>query len=167
MAEHLTVAQGDKIAQYETLVPQIDALLKDEPNWVARMANVSAALKTTFDWLWIGFYCVDASNNTLVLGPFQGPIACTRIPYGRGVCGAAWQSQQVQIVPNVHEFAGHIACSSAALSEIVLPIFNAQHEVIAVLDADADELAQFDETDRLYLQKIIQLLCQDTAFSSF
>ncbi|MBY0345857.1 MAG: GAF domain-containing protein [Neisseriaceae bacterium] len=164
MAEHLTVAQGDKITQYEILVPQIAALLKDEPNWIARMANVSAALKTTFDWFWIGFYCVDTSNKTLVLGPFQGSIACTRIPYGRGVCGAAWQSKKVQIVPNVHEFTDHIACSSATLSEIVLPIFNASNEVIGVLDADADELAQFDETDRLYLEKIIQLLCEDVSF---
>ena len=145
----------NKIEKYQTLLPQIESLVAGETNAIANMANVAAALHEAFGFWWTGFYRVDGQQ--LVLGPFQGPIACTRIPYGKGVCGTAWQRAETIIVPNVHEFAGHIACSSASNSEIVVPIF-LNHQVIAVLDIDSTDFNAFDETDKLYLEKIAGML---------
>jgi L-methionine (R)-S-oxide reductase len=155
MAEDLTISTGNKAERYQSLIPQIKGLLEGEPDLVANLANVSAALKEQFNWLWIGFYLV--KGDELVLGPFQGPVACTRIKKGRGVCGAAWQNAATLIVPDVEKFPGHIACSSLSRSEIVVPIIK-NGEVIAVLDVDSDELDQFDETDKKYLQEIISLI---------
>lgn len=162
MAEDLTIISGSKAEIYQSLIPQIKGLLEGEPDLIANLANVSAALKEQFGWLWVGFYVVkpDSKNSNeteLVLGPFQGPVACTRIKKGRGVCGAAWQQAQTLIVPDVEKFPGHIACSSLSRSEIVLPLFK-NGEVIGVLDVDATELNQFDETDKKYLQEIISLI---------
>lgn len=138
---------------YATLLPQIKALVEGESNRVANLANVAAALKQTFDFFWVGFYLVE--DGELVLGPFQGPIACTRIRYGRGVCGTAWKEGKTLIVPDVDKFPGHIACSSASRSEIVVPIYNKEKEVVGVLDIDSDRLAEFDETDREWLERIV------------
>ena len=134
---------------------QIKAIVEGEPDLIANLANICAALKQQFGWLWVGFYLV--KQNELVLGPFQGPIACTRIAKGRGVCGTAWQQQQVIIVPDVELFPGHIACSSASKSEIVLPIMQ-NTECVGVLDIDSDELNQFDEVDAKYLQQLISII---------
>jgi L-methionine (R)-S-oxide reductase len=156
MAEDLNITTStNKAEQYLSLTPQIEALLTGEPDLVANMANVCAALKEQFKWFWVGFYLV--KNDELVLGPFQGPVACTRIGLGRGVCGAAWQQEKTLIVPDVDAFPGHIACSSASRSEIVVPVFN-DGKVVAVLDVDSDELDQFDETDAQYLQQIVELV---------
>jgi len=155
MAEDLIVTTGSKTAQYEALLPQIAGLLGGETDAVANMANVAAALKSQFGWLWVGFYLV--KNDVLVLGPFQGPVACTRIQRGRGVCGSSWASAQVLIVDDVEKFPGHIACSSASKSEIVLPIIK-KDIVVGVLDVDSDTLAHFDAVDELYLQQVIALL---------
>ncbi|MEP7239221.1 MAG: GAF domain-containing protein [Ferruginibacter sp.] len=162
MAEDLTIIQGSKAEIYQSLIPQIKGLLDGEPDLVANLANVSAALKEQFGWLWVGFYLVkpDSKNSAetvLVLGPFQGPVACTRIKKGRGVCGAAWQNTETLIVPDVEKFPGHIACSSLSRSEIVVPLIR-NGEVIAVLDVDATELDQFGETDKKYLEEIIGLI---------
>lgn len=155
MAEHLNVVNGDKIEQYENILPQIRGLIDGEPDLIANLANITAALKSQFDWLWVGFYLV--KSEELVLGPFQGPIACTRIAYGRGVCGTAWQKQDVLIVDDVEQFKGHIACSSEARSEIVLPIFSGQ-DCIGVLDIDSAHLATFDAIDEKYLRQVVALL---------
>jgi L-methionine (R)-S-oxide reductase len=156
MAEDLKITtSADKAEQYTLLIPQIEALLFGEPDLVANLANVCAALKEQFKWFWVGFYLV--KNNELVLGPFQGPVACTRIGLGKGVCGAAWQHAQTLIVPDVEEFPGHIACSSLSRSEIVLPLFK-NGEVVGVLDVDSSELAEFDETDAQYLAEIVNLI---------
>jgi L-methionine (R)-S-oxide reductase len=156
MAEDLKItASADKAEQYKSLIPQIEALLFGEPDLVANLANVCAALKEQFKWFWVGFYLV--KGDELVLGPFQGPVACTRIGKGRGVCGAAWAQTETLIVPDVEEFPGHIACGSLSRSEIVLPLFN-DGEVVGVLDVDSSELAEFDETDAQYLAKIIKLI---------
>ena len=144
-----------KQEKYESLLPQIEALVTGETDLIAKMANVAAALHETFGFWWTGFYRVQ--GNELVLGPFQGPIACTRIPFGRGVCGAAWQRAETVIVPNVHEFAGHIACSSASNSEIVVPVFR-DGVVIAVLDIDSTNFGTFDETDKQYLEQVAKLI---------
>jgi L-methionine (R)-S-oxide reductase len=144
-----------KALLYQQLLPQIQALVAGENNRIANMANVCAALKQTFNWWWVGFYLVE--NDQLVLGPFQGPIACTRIAFGKGVCGTAWQNQHTVIVPNVHEFPGHIACSAASNSEIVVPLF-AQQKVYAVLDVDSEFLNCFDEEDQQYLEQICALI---------
>lgn len=152
MAEDLTIAKGSKAEQYTALLPQIKALITGEPDQTANLANITAALKEQFSWLWVGFYLV--KSNELVLAPFQGPVACTRIRYGKGVCGAAWQQAQTLIVPDVEKFPGHIACSSLSRSEIVVPIFK-NGEVIGVLDVDSTELNTFDETDRQYLEEIV------------
>ena len=152
MAEDLKIAKGTKTEQYETLLPQINALLYGEPDLIANLANVAAALKEQFGWLWVGFYLV--KNNELVLGPFQGPVACTRIKRGRGVCGKAWADAATLIVDDVEKFPGHIACSSLSKSEIVVPII-VNNEVLAVLDADSENLHNFNEMDKLYLEKII------------
>ncbi len=153
--EHLLTPQGTKEEQYEALLPQIEALLEGEPDPIARMANMAAALHETFRFWWTGFYRV--VGDELVLGPFQGPIACTRIARGRGVCGTAWAKAETQVVPDVDKFPGHIACSSASRSEIVVPVFH-DGEVIAVLDIDSDRLATFDETDRLWLEQAVRML---------
>ena len=155
MAEDLTITKGDKIEQYESLLPQIEALLTGEPNLVANLANIAAALKEQFNWFWVGFYWI--IDDELVLGPFQGPVACTRIKKGRGVCGTAWAKASTIIVDDVEKFPGHIACSSLSKSEIVVPVFKAG-KVLGVLDVDSSELSQFDATDQVYLEKIVALI---------
>jgi GAF domain-containing protein len=161
MAEDLTIIQGSKAEIYQSLIPQIKGLLDGEPDLIANLANVSAALKEQFGWLWVGFYLVKSfgsdQDDELVLGPFQGPVACTRIKKGRGVCGTAWQNAETLIVSDVEKFPGHIACSSLSKSEIVVPLIK-NGEVIGVLDVDSDALDQFDETDKKYLEEIIGLL---------
>lgn len=156
MAEDLKItASTDKIEQYTTLVPQIEALLYGEPDLVANLANICAALKEQFKWFWVGFYLV--KNDELVLGPFQGPVACTRIGLGKGVCGAAWQQAKILVVPDVDAFPGHIACSSISRSEIVVPVFY-NNKVVAVLDVDSELLDQFNNTDAQYLEQIVKLV---------
>ncbi len=155
MAEDLAILYGSKEEQYQSLIPQIRGLLEGENDLVANLANIAAALKEQFGWLWVGFYLV--KENDLVLGPFQGPVACTRIKKGRGVCGSSWAEAKTLIVPDVEKFPGHIACSSSSRSEIVVPVIR-KDEVVAVLDADSTELSQFDATDRQYLEEIITLL---------
>jgi GAF domain-containing protein len=155
MSDDITIATGTKIEIYQSLLPQIAALIEGEPDLVANLANIAAALKQQFGWWWVGFYLV--KNDELVLGPFQGPIACTRIKKGRGVCGAAWQQAKSLIVPDVEKFPGHIACSSLSRSEIVVPIFNKQ-EVMGVLDVDSEVLDFFDTIDEQYLKEIVGLL---------
>jgi L-methionine (R)-S-oxide reductase len=156
MVEDLSITtSSDKAEQYRSLIPQIEALITGEADLVANLANVAAALKEQFKWFWVGFYLV--KEDELVLGPFQGPVACTRIGMGRGVCGSAWQQAKTLIVPDVDAFPGHIACSSLSKSEIVVPVFN-NAQVVAVLDVDSEALDQFDETDARYLEQIIQLL---------
>ena len=155
MAEDLNIVSGTKAEQYDSLIPQIKGLLEGEPDLVANLANVSAALKEQFDWLWVGFYLV--KNDELVLGPFQGPVACTRIRKGKGVCGTSWAEAKTLVVPDVEKFPGHIACSSLSKSEIVIPLMR-DNEVFGVLDVDSKEAASFDETDQHYLEKIVRLL---------
>ena len=152
MAEDLQIASGSKAEMYETLLPQIKALITGELDLVANLANIAAALKEQFGWLWVGFYLV--KKDELVLGPFQGPVACTRIKKGRGVCGSSWQQAQTLIVPDVAKFPGHIACSSLSVSEIVVPIIRG-NEVIGVLDVDSEKENWFDETDQQYLEEIV------------
>lgn len=146
---------GSKAEQYQALLPQVKALLEGEPDMVANMANMVAALKEQFKWFWAGFYIV--RNDELVLGPFQGPVACTRIRKGRGVCGTSWQRAETLIVPDVEAFPGHIACSSLSKSEIVVPVLHGG-KVVAVLDVDSDALDQFDTTDQQYLEEMVKLL---------
>jgi L-methionine (R)-S-oxide reductase len=155
MAEDLSIAKGTKTEQYISLIPQIKGLLEGEPDLIANLANITGALKEQFGWFWVGFYLV--KKDELVLGPFQGPVACTRIKKGRGVCGSSWQQEKTLIVPDVEKFPGHIACSSLSKSEIVVPIFY-NNEVVAVLDVDSAELDEFDETDKLYLEQIVSLV---------
>jgi len=155
MAEDLSIIMGTKEEQYQALLPQIKGLLEGEPDLVANLANTAGALKEQFGWLWVGFYLV--KQDELVLGPFQGPVACTRIKKGRGVCGKSWEEKKTLIVADVDKFPGHIACSSLSRSEIVIPIFK-NEEVIAILDADSNTLDHFDETDKKYLEEIIQLV---------
>lgn len=155
MAEDLTIASGNKAEQYQTLIPQIAALIDGEPDLIANLANTVAALKEQFGWFWVGFYLV--KNDELVLVPFQGPVACTRIKKGRGVCGSSWAQKQTLIVPDVEKFPGHIACSSLSKSEIVLPIIR-NNEVIGVLDVDSDTYDSFDKDDEQYLQQILDML---------
>ena len=154
-----------KEEKYRLLTEQIRSLIEGERDMVAVMANVAAAIHETMGFFWTGFYRVmpkdtssDGSGQELVLGPFQGPVACMHIPFGRGVCGAAWQRKETIVVPDVEQFPGHIACSSLSRSEIVVPIFNANDEVVGVLDIDSKELACFDETDRHYLELAMQSL---------
>lgn len=155
MAEDLQIITGTKEEQYGRLLPQIKGLLEGETDVIANLANVAAALKEQFGWLWVGFYIVKGSE--LVLGPFQGPVACTRIKRSRGVCGASWAQAKTLIVPDVEAFQGHIACSSLSRSEIVVPIMK-NAEVVSVLDADSVDLNTFDETDQQYLEAIVRLL---------
>lgn len=156
MAEELIISSStDKQERYKTLIPQIESLIEGENDVVANLSNIAAALKQTMNFFWVGFYMV--KDNQLVLGPFQGPIACTRLQLGKGVCGASWKEKKVILVPNVDEFPGHIACSSASKSEIVLPAFK-NGEVALVLDVDSDKLNDFDATDELALGKVIRLI---------
>ncbi len=156
MAEDLQItASTDKEAQYKSLIPQIAALLEGETDLIANLANIAAALKEQFKWFWVGFYLV--KQDELVLGPFQGPVACTRIAKGRGVCGTSWAKAETLIVPDVEAFPGHISCSSLSRSEIVLPLFS-RGEVIGVLDVDSSELNEFDEVDAKYLNEVIGLI---------
>ncbi|MDX1445736.1 GAF domain-containing protein [Lishizhenia sp.] len=156
MAEDLIISGESKVEKYENLLPQLKGLLSGEVNKIANTANLCAALKTTFNWYWIGFYWVDTPDE-LVLGPFQGPIACTRIKKGKGVCGTAWETEKVQIVPDVEAFPGHIACSAFSKSEIVLPVWQGD-KLIGVLDVDSDTLDSFDAIDEKYLAKICEIL---------
>ena len=153
MAEDLQIATGTKEEMYEIIIPQIKAIIKGEPDLIANLANISAALKEQFGWFWVGFYLV--KKDELVLGPFQGPVACTRIKKGRGVCGSSWQLAETLIVPDVSKFAGHIACSSLSVSEIVIPIIR-NMEVIGVLDVDSEKPSFFNETDKKYLELIVE-----------
>jgi L-methionine (R)-S-oxide reductase len=152
MAEDLQLGEGSKTDQYRSLLPQIRALVEGETDRVANLANIVAALKQQFGWLWVGFYLV--RDNELVVGPFQGPVACTRIRKGRGVCGASWQEARTLIVPDVEAFPGHIACSSLSRSEIVIPIFE-QGEVAGVLDVDSTDLNEFDAEDQRWLEELV------------
>ena len=153
MAEDLTILSGSKLEKYEHLLPQLKALVSGEPNLIANLANVSAALKETFGFFWVGFYLVN--GNELVLGPFQGTVACTRIQKGKGVCGQSWAHDKVFIVPDVEAFPGHIACSSLSKSEIVVPI-KKENIILGVLDVDSDSLNDFDEIDQQYLIQLCQ-----------
>lgn len=155
MAEDLMIISGSKKEQYRLLLPQLAGLLQGEDDIVANMANIAAALKEQFKWWWVGFYVV--KGEELVLGPFQGPVACTRIKKGRGVCGAAWEQAKTLIVPDVEQFPGHIGCSSFSKSEIVVPVIK-NSIVVGVLDVDSEHLDHFDLTDRKYLEEIAGLL---------
>jgi GAF domain-containing protein len=155
MSEDLQITKGSKVEQYLNLLPQIKGLLEGEDDLVANLANICAALKEQFGFFWIGFYLI--KNGELVLGPFQGPVACTRIKKGRGVCGASWERNEILVVPDVEKFPGHIACSSISKSEIVLPI-RKNNEVLGVLDVDSEMLNHFDQTDATYLEKIIEFI---------
>ncbi|MBE6186966.1 MAG: GAF domain-containing protein [Rikenellaceae bacterium] len=155
MAENLIIAEGGKEQKYELLHKQIAALVNGESDTIANMANVAAMIHATFGFWWTGFYRV--VGEELVLGPFQGPLACSRIRYGRGVCGTAWKEQVTQVVPDVELFPGHIACSSLSRSEIVVPVWS-DEEIVAVLDIDSEHLATFDQVDKLWLEKIVALL---------
>ena len=164
MAETLTLTATSKEEIYQEIYPQIEGILGGETDLVANMANLSAVLMAAFHHLWIGFYLVRQyeGKEQLVLGPFQGPLACTRIAYGRGVCGTAWKNAETLVVPDVDQFPGHIACSSLSRSEIVVPIFYGQQsegKVAAVLDIDSTETETFDEIDRVWLEKIVKLIC--------
>ncbi len=156
MAEDLKINATLKKDKYAELFPQVKALLEGENDLVANMANICSALKYGMDFFWVGFYLV--KGNELVLGPFQGTVACTRIAKGKGVCGAAWQKNEILIVDDVEKFPGHIACSALSKSEIVLPIYNSKKEIIAILDVDSDSFASFDKTDEEWLKKIAELL---------
>lgn len=157
MTETITLPQTQNREEiYNALFPQIEALLLGEADFVANTANIAAALREAFGFFWVGFYFV--KDDQLVLGPFQGPIACTRIPFHKGVCGKCYTDAETIIVPNVDEFPGHIACSSASKSEIVVPVFNKSNEIIAVLDVDSNKLNDFSETDKVGLEEIMALL---------
>lgn len=156
MAEELIIStSSDKKEQYKTLIPQIQALVTGEPDFVANLSNIAAALRQAMNFFWVGFYIV--KDDQLVLGPFQGPIACTRIDFGKGVCGTSWKEKKAIIVPNVDEFPGHIACSSASKSEIVLPALR-NNEVFLVLDVDSDKLNDFDHTDAEALEQVMRII---------
>ena len=155
MAEDLQINQGTKKEKYLSLIPQIKGLLEGEDDVIANLANISAALKEQFGWLWVGFYLL--KNGELVLGPFQGPVACTRIRKGRGVCGTSWEQMKTIIVPDVEKFPGHIACSSLSKSEIVLPIISVG-TFFGVLDVDSELLNDFDEVDEGFLKEILAIL---------
>lgn len=161
MSEDLNIFTGSKEEQYQSIIPQIRGLLTGESDLIANLANIAAALKEQFGWLWVGFYLVKSNSNKteeeLVLAPFQGPVACTRIQKGRGVCGVAWQNAKTLIVPDVEKFPGHIACSSFSKSEIVIPILK-EGKVAGVLDVDSQYLSFFDETDQKYLEEIVGLI---------
>ncbi|MDP4240535.1 MAG: GAF domain-containing protein [Bacteroidota bacterium] len=157
MSEELFItASAGKKEKYESLLPQLAALTEGEKDLTANLANLCAALHETFGWWWVGFYRV--RNHELVLAPFQGPIACTRIRFGKGVCGTAWKEEKSLLIPDVNAFSGHIACSSQSVAEIVIPIFDEQHQVVGVLDVDSERFGVLDETDVYFLEKICQLI---------
>jgi len=156
MSESLIVLGATKEARYQSLLPQIKALVEGEKDFLANLANITSALKYGMNWYWVGFYFV--KENNLVLGPFQGTVACTRITFGKGVCGKSWAEKKIILVENVNDFPGHIACSSDSQSEIVLPVFNQKKEVIMVLDIDSDQLAAFDKIDAHYLQELVTVI---------
>lgn len=159
MSEEIIIRpDATKTEKYESLLPQLAALTTGETDLTANLANVAAALKETFGWWWIGFYWI--KNDELVLSPFQGPVACTRIKYGRGVCGTAWKESRSQLVPDVEKFPGHIACSSLSVSEIVVPVFDKNGQVAGVLDVDSERYDVLDETDVTYLEKIAAIITQ-------
>lgn len=155
MAEDLYISAGSKQEQYETLIPQIKGLLEGEEDLVANLANITASLKEQFKWLWAGFYIV--RKDELVLGPFQGPVACTRIRKGKGVCGTSWAKAETLVVPDVEQFPGHIACSSLSKSEIVVPVIR-DNTVVGILDVDSESLNDFDATDARFLQQVVDLI---------
>ncbi len=155
MAEDLLIAKGTKTEQYESILSQIRGLVEGETDMVANLGNIAAALKEQFNWWWIGFYLV--KEDELVLGPFQGPVACTRIRKGRGVCGTSWEKATTLIVPDVEKFPGHIACSSFSKSEIVVPLFK-EGKVVGVLDADSEHFNFFDHIDQQYLEQIVAMI---------
>lgn len=155
MAEHLIIQGETKEELYSTLLPQLESIVEDETDAIANMANVAACIMDTFHFWWVGFYRVD-NEKELVLGPFQGPLACTRIRKGKGVCGTTWDKAETIIVPDVEQFPGHIACSSASKSEIVVPVFRG-NEVVGVLDIDSEHLNTFDEIDKTWLEKVVKL----------
>ena len=158
MAEGLLLSEtNDRNVIYEELLPQIEALIADESDLIANLANVGAALKQAFGFYWVGFY-LDNQKGELVLGPFQGPIACTRIRYDRGVCGHSFSTKKTVLVPDVDAFPGHIACSSASKSEIVLPLFNSKNDILGVLDIDSDVIDDFSKTDQVALEKLMIIL---------
>lgn len=157
MAETLILdSTADKAEQYQQLLPQLEALISGEDDLIANLANIAAALKQSMNFFWVGFYLAK-TEDMLVLGPFQGPIACTRIPKGRGVCGAAFEQSKTILVPDVDAFPGHIACSSDSKSEIVLPVFK-DGKVAMVLDVDSDQLNDFDSTDQYYLEQLMEII---------
>ncbi len=155
MSIELLKIEGTKEEQYLQILPQINGLIEHEKDLIANLANITAALKQQFNWWWIGFYLI--KNNELVLGPFQGPVACTRIQYGRGVCGTAWKEKKTIIVDDVSTFPGHIACSSFSKSEIVVPVFS-NNQIIGVLDVDSEHLQHFDDVDKTHLEEIVKLI---------
>lgn len=156
MAESVVVAGSTKKERYESLLPQIGALIKGESDLIANLSNLTSALKYGMEFFWVGFYFV--KGEELVLGPFQGTVACTRIAYGKGVCGKAWESKKAIVVEDVDHFPGHIACSSESKSEIVLPVFDKSGRVFMVLDVDSNKLMDFGEVDKFYLQKIVKIV---------
>ncbi|MDQ3048789.1 MAG: GAF domain-containing protein [Bacteroidota bacterium] len=173
MSESLIVSGTTKAEKYESLLPQIKALVEGEPDIIANLSNIMSALKFGMDFFWVGVYFVrtlplagaTASNEQedlkeLVLGPFQGPVACTRIAFGKGVCGKSWETKKTIIVEDVEKFPGHIACSSLSRSEIVLPVFNAAGNVALVMDVDSEHLSHFDQTDQMYLSKVTAIIEQ-------
>ena len=155
MAEELHIAHGGKEEKYTLLYKQIESVTEEESDVIANMANIASMIHQTFGFWWTGFYRV--VDKELLLGPFQGPLACSRIAYGKGVCGTAWKEQKSEVVPDVDKFPGHIACSSASKSEIVVPLFK-EGKVVAVLDIDSEQLSTFDETDKQWLERIVELL---------
>jgi L-methionine (R)-S-oxide reductase len=155
MSEDLLIITGTKEEQYRSLLPQIKAVTEGEADLIANLANISACLHDQFRWLWVGFYIV--KKDELVLGPFQGPLACTRIKKGKGVCGKAWEQKQTIIVPDVNLFPGHIACSNLSVSEIVVPVIR-NNEVVAILDVDSEQYAHFDETDKRFLEELVKMI---------
>ncbi|MDR3652560.1 MAG: GAF domain-containing protein [Paludibacter sp.] len=157
MSEQLFIMPGaGKNEMYETLLPQLSSLVSGETDLIANLANISAALHNTFGWWWVGFYWI--KNNELVLGPFQGPIACARIKFGKGVCGTVWKAEKSLLVPDVNAFPGHIACSSSSVSEIVVPVFDKENKVVGVLDVDSERFDVLDETDVYYLEKVGRII---------
>lgn len=156
MAEELIISEGSKEEKYSLLYKQIASLIEGESDTIANMANIAAMIQETFHFWWTGFYRV--LDGQLILGPFQGPLACSRIAYGRGVCGTSWKERRTQLVPDVDKFPGHIACSSLSRSEIVVPLFDEDGTVTAVLDIDSEHIATFDECDKEWLEKIVSLI---------
>jgi L-methionine (R)-S-oxide reductase len=168
MAESIIISEGTKKEKYESLIPQLKSLVEGESDVIANVSNIIAALKFSMNYFWVGVYFVRSypaseivqKKTELVLGPFQGPIACTRIAYGRGVCGKCWEQKKTIIVDDVDLFPGHIACSSLSKSEIVLPCFNEQGDVVLILDVDSEHIANFDETDKIYLEQVMEIINQ-------